>query len=88
MLLSVVNKNGLTKYTKEHRTLQFRLCWWAKKNIPGPMNLHELTGISGQTGNCQISQKRGTNGEKPLFPVFPELTDDIFDVAFINQEIL
>ena len=56
--------------------------------IPGPSNLHELPGINSQAGNCQVIQDVKGSRQEPLFPVLSELVDDIFDVIFINQEIV
>lgn len=58
------------------------------KLIPGPANLHELHRINSQTGSSQIIQDVKGSGQKPLLPVFIKLADDVFDVIFINQEIV
>lgn len=55
--------------------------------IPGPVNLHELSGINTQAGSGQVIQDIKCGGQKPLFPVLFKLADDIFDVIFIDQEV-
>ena len=52
------------------------------------MNLHELHGINSQAGSSQIIHDVKGSGQKSLFPVFMKLADDVFDVIFINQEIV
>lgn len=55
--------------------------------IPGPVNLHELSGINTQAGGGQVIQDIKCSGQKPLFPVLFKLADDIFDVIFVDQEV-
>ena len=55
--------------------------------IPGPANLHELSGINGEAGDRQVIQDVKCGGQEPLLPVLSELADDIFYVIFINQEV-
>ena len=56
--------------------------------IPGPSNLHELPGINSQAGSRQVIHDVKRSGQEPLFPVLSELADDVFNVIFINQEVV
>lgn len=58
-----------------------------KKSIPGPMNLHELSRKSCQGWNGQMVIKRQPEGKDALFPVSPELTDDVLNIVLINQDV-
>ena len=58
-----------------------------KKIIPGPMNLHELSRKSCQGWNGQMVIKRQPEGKDALFPVSPELTDDVLNIVLINQDV-
>ncbi len=58
------------------------------KFIPGPSNLHELPGINSQAGSRQVIHDVKRSGQEPLFPVLFELADDVFNVIFINQEVV
>lgn len=51
------------------------------------MNLHKLPGISRNTGAAEAVRKGLANGMDALFPVPPELAEDIFDVVIIDQGI-
>ena len=66
---------------------QVRSCWREKKDIPGSVNLHELPRKSCQGWNGQWFFKGESEGKDTLFPVPPELADDVLDIVLINEEV-
>lgn len=63
------------------------LCWETKKFISDPVNLHELHRIIRQTWYSEVFQNVQAKGSNTLFPVLPELTENVLDVVFINKVI-
>lgn len=51
------------------------------------MDLHELPRKSCEGWNGQMVRERQPEGKDALFPVSPELTDDVLNVVFIDQDI-
>lgn len=51
------------------------------------MNLHELPQISGQAGNGQGVLYGDPDRGEPLFPVPAVLSDDMLDIALVNQVV-
>ena len=62
-------------------------CWRAKKSIPSPVNLHELSRINRDAAFGQVFLQRGSDGPDAFFPVLPELPDDVLDIILINQGV-
>lgn len=58
------------------------------KFVAGSANLHKLPGINTKAGSCQIIHDAQCRRQEPLLPVSSKLADDIFDVVFINQDII
>ena len=51
------------------------------------MDLHELPRKSCQGWNGQLFFQREPEGKDTLFPMPPELADDVLDVVLINEEV-
>ena len=51
------------------------------------MNLHELLRISHKAWDREGICQGKAEGEEALFPVPPELSDDVLDVILVDQEV-
>ena len=54
------------------------------KDIRGMPDLHKLHGPSSETRKDQMISQGESNAFQSAFPEFPELTEDVPDIAFIN----